>query len=80
MQEEYNEGIEWHSRPTSVNGNYRYRPTASDRSDCGLATVEVLGVNSKGEEIVIATGDALLALASSYTAFSDLHNELTNKK
>ena len=70
MQEEYNEGIEWHSRPTSVNGNYRYLPTASDRSDCGLATVEVLGVNSKGEEIVIATGDALLALASSYTAFS----------
>lgn len=70
MQEVYNEGIEWHSRPTSVNGNYRFLPSATDRSDCGVVTVEVIGRDSTGQEVTIASGDALLALASSYTAFS----------
>lgn len=70
MTEVYNEGIDWKSRPTSLNGNYRFLPAATDRSDCGLATVEVLGLDAEGKEITIAYGDALLTLASSYTAFN----------
>lgn len=70
VTEVYNEGIDWKSRPSSLNGNYRFLPAATDRSDCGLVTVEVLGLDAGGNEITIAYGDALLTLASSYTAFS----------
>lgn len=69
MQEAYVEGLDWPSRPSSLNGYYRFFPGESDRSDCGLVTVEVLGSGDDGE-VVIASGHRMLALASSYTAFS----------
>ena len=69
MQETYVEGIGWNSRPSSLNGYYCYYPVEVDRSDCGLVTVEVLGVDN-GRETVIASGSRRLTLALSYTAFS----------
>jgi len=69
MRETYTEGIDWKSRPTSLNGYYRYYPVETDRSDCGLVTVEVLGMD-KNVETVIASGSRRLTLALSYTAFS----------
>lgn len=69
MAESYSEGIAWNSRPSSLNGYYRYIPCDDDRSDCGLAIVEVLG-ESGGREVVIASGTGRLTLASGYTAFS----------
>ena len=69
VTETYNEGIAWGSRPSSLNGYYRYFPCEGDRSDCGLAIVEVLG-QVDGKEVVIASGSVRLELASSYTAFS----------
>ncbi len=69
VQESYVEGLEWNSRPASLNGYYCYYPVETDRSDCGLVTVEVLGVGEDGET-VIASGSQRLTLAMSYTAFS----------
>lgn len=69
MTESYSEGLTWNSRPSSLNGYYRYIPCDDDRSDCGLAIVEVLG-ESEGREVVIASGTGRLTLASGYTAFS----------
>lgn len=69
MRETYDEGIGWSSRPSSLNGYYRYYPVEADRSDCGLVTVEVLGADSSGET-VIASGSCRLTLALSYTAFN----------
>lgn len=69
VTETYKEGIAWSSRPMSLNGYYRFRPTEADRNDCGLARVEILG-NVDGRETVIASGQARLPLALSYTAFS----------
>jgi len=69
MQESYIEGIEWSSRPLSLNGYYRYYPVETDRSDCGLVTIEVLG-RVGDNEVVIASGSRRLTLALSYTAFS----------
>ncbi len=69
VTETYTEGITWNSRPSSLNGYYRYFPCEGDRSDSGLAIVEVLGKHD-GETVVIASGTARLELASSYTAFS----------
>lgn len=69
MSESYVEGMAWNSRPSSLNGYYRYIPCDDDRSDCGLAIVEILG-ESDGQEVVIASGTGRLTLASGYTAFS----------
>lgn len=69
VQESYVEGMEWNSRPASLNGYYCYYPVETDRSDCGLVTVEVLGAGEDGET-VIASGSKRLTLAMSYTAFS----------
>ncbi len=69
MTESYAEGIDWSSRPSSLNGYYRYYPVETDRSDCGLVTVEVLG-RVGGDEVVIAAGSRRLTLALSYTAFN----------
>lgn len=67
--EVYNEGVDWSTRPTSVNGYYRFIPSEGARSDYGLVTVEVIGV-SEGAETTIASGNAQLPLALSYTAFN----------
>ena len=69
MTEVYNEGMKWNSRPTSLNGYYRYYPVEADRSDCGLVTVELIGRGKDGD-MVIASGSRRLTLALSYTAFS----------
>ena len=69
VQESYVEGMEWNSRPASLNGYYCYYPVETDRSDYGLVTVEVLG-NGEDGETVIASGSKRLTLALSYTAFS----------
>ena len=63
------EGVPFKSRPSSLNGFYTYHPTPADPSDMGLVTVEVLGYAS-GSEQVIASGEALLAPATGYTAFT----------
>ena len=69
LSETYNEGMEWSSRPMSLNGYYRFHPSDGNRNDRGLARVEILGMVD-GNEVVIASGESRLALALSYTAFS----------
>ena len=69
LTETYTEGIDWRSRPMSLNGYYRFYPSDGDRNDCGLARVEILG-KVDGHDVVIASGESRLALALSYTAFS----------
>lgn len=69
LTETYNEGIAWSSRPMSLNGYYRFYPSLSNRDDCGLARVSLLGVVG-GREVTIASGEARLPLALSYTAFN----------
>lgn len=68
--ESYVEGVEWGARPRSLNGYYMYAPCDADRSDYGMACIEVLGTDSNGNEVVIADGEAQLTLAAGYTAFS----------
>lgn len=69
LSETYTEGMAWSSRPMSLNGYYRFYPSDGNRNDRGLARVEILG-KVNGQDEVIASGEARLALALSYTAFS----------
>jgi len=69
LEEHYDEGIPFSSRPAAVNGNYRFTPSPADLSDCGRIIVEVIG-NVDGQEEVIASNSVLMQPALTYTAFS----------
>ena len=70
MTERYNDVVKFGSRPTSLNGLYKFSPASSVAGQTGLARVEVRGVDATGKEVVIAGGEMLLAPATGYTAFS----------
>ena len=69
LTEVYTEGIAFTSRPTSLNGYYKYVPCVNDISDCGIVLVEVVGKVEGKDEIISRTLHELPA-AVSYTAFS----------
>ncbi len=68
LAETYTEGIPFNSRPTALNGFYKYLP-ASPAPARGTAIIEVIGIVD-GAETVIASGKTSLGTATSYTAFS----------
>lgn len=67
--ETYTEGVEFASRPTALNGYYKFLPSVANTTDCGLVRVEIIGLMN-GSEIVIASGTAKLAASMGYTTFS----------
>ena len=69
MTEKYIEGIEFASRPTSLNGYYKFVPCVSDITDSGIVLVEVIGM-VEGKEMVISRTSHELPAAVGYTAFS----------
>lgn len=69
LTETYNEGIEFASRPTALNGYYRFVPSPADITDCGIVLIEVIG-NVSGADVVIARARHELTAATGYTAFS----------
>lgn len=69
MTETYTEGIPWSSRPRSLNGYYRFIPSADNRSGAGYVRIEVLG-EVDGRQTVISRSDTRLTMASDFTAFS----------
>lgn len=69
MTEHYKEGIRFNSRPSALNGFYKYQPCHGAPSDRGLVTVDVLG-EINGKETTIASARAMLPIATDYTAFA----------
>lgn len=67
--ETYDDGIAFSSRPTSLNGYYKFVPSVSDIYDQGYVEIEILG-KVGGSELVIARGKRNLTATSSYTAFN----------
>lgn len=70
MSEQYIEGVDFKSRPSSLNGFYKYTPDATVSSDRGLVQLEILGRDSTGNEITIGTGTGMFRFAPDYTVFS----------
>lgn len=71
MEETYNDVVAWKSRPMSLSGVYKYNPSPSNPSDCGLAIIEVYG-NVDGKQTVIGSATARLPIANGFTAFQAL--------
>lgn len=69
LTETYDEGLEFSSRPTALNGFYKYIPAAPGISEQGLVRVEVIGV-ADGAEVTIARAEVTLPVATGYTAFT----------
>lgn len=69
LAESYTEGMAFTSRPTAINGYYRFVPCVGGASDCGVVLVEVIG-EVGGADIVISRTLQELPTAMSYTAFS----------
>lgn len=69
MTESYEEGVALASRPSALNGFYKYSAGAEDVSDCGFVRIAILGVVD-GEEVTIAESTGALTPVSGYTAFS----------
>lgn len=68
-RETYREGLAIPSRPSALNGFYKYIPGSDVSDDKGLAQIEVMGYID-GVEQVIARASAALSTATSYTAFT----------
>ena len=69
LEETYNEGTNFTSRPSALNGYYSYRCGNGMPGDRGLARIEMLGTVD-GRTVTIARGEALLVPSEGYTAFS----------
>lgn len=66
LGESYSEGMAFGSRPSALNGFYRFIPIAPQPDELGYACIEVLAEDGS----VIAKGETVLAPATGYTAFS----------
>lgn len=66
--EVYDEGIGFASRPTTLNGYYKYIPGLDTPDDRGWVRISLVKTDG-GSEQEIGTGVARLAPASGYTAF-----------
>ncbi len=69
VTERYNEGISFASRPSALNGYFKYVPSAADYEDNGLVVVSVIGIIN-GKETIIANERLMLSATSDFTAFS----------
>lgn len=69
MSETYDLGLPFKSRPSSLNGAYKFMPSPANPRAAGIARIEVLG-NVNDVEVVIASADMSLTPAMSYTLFS----------
>lgn len=66
----FDEGISFTSRPTAINGYYKYLPAASDTGDTGFMWLELLNIDSRGQETLVASASAVLGTSADYRAFS----------
>jgi hypothetical protein len=68
-EEVFNEGYNFTSRPSSLNGFFKYTADDTNRSDKGYVEIEILNVTN-GVETVIASGRAEFSPTTDYKAFN----------
>lgn len=69
MTEVYVEGVGFTSRPSSLNGFFKYQPDLSSPDDKGKLTVSVIN-DQKGEEIVISESEMTFSISPDYRSFN----------
>ncbi|MCM1292155.1 MAG: DUF4493 domain-containing protein [Bacteroides sp.] len=68
-EETYVEGVSFKSRPLALNGSYRYLPSMANQNDRAIIRIEIIGTVNNSE-VVIASADTRLPVASGFKAFS----------
>lgn len=68
LEETYTEGMGFDSRPTALNGFYKFVPCEELPMGCGLVVVELYGIVD-GQRRLIASNSLELPFATDYTAF-----------
>ena len=69
LTEVYQEGIRFGSRPSSLNGFYKFIPGGASSDNYGYVKVEILGLMDN-EEKIIAEGEIFLHPVTGFTAFN----------
>ncbi len=78
--ETYSQGISFGSRPSSLNGYFKYIPDLNTPSDCGWVKVEVVNVDSSGNETILATARMEFPNAPDFRSFNlPLHYDVFYK-
>ena len=67
--EVYTEGISFNSRPTALNGYYKYTPGINQLHDKGIVIISIIN-RTNNSETEIAHGEFLFSGNSDYTAFN----------
>lgn len=70
MTEIYNEGVAFSSRPSSLNGFYKYSPDSGDPSDRGQVTIELVRRDATTNETVIASGEYIFGSCPDFKSFN----------
>jgi hypothetical protein len=65
MEQTFNQGVSFASRPTSLTGYYNYATDATDTAEKGVVTVTLLNGSTE-----IGTGSIELSAATAFTAFT----------
>lgn len=70
LTEKYTEGVPFNSRPTALNGFFKYIPDATVPTDRGKVVIELYGHEPSGREVIIASAHALLPFSANFTTFN----------
>ena len=68
--ETYIQGISFGSRPSSLNGYFKYLPDLNNPSDCGWVKAEVINVDASGRETLLASARMEFQNAPDFRAFN----------
>lgn len=66
----FEEGVPFTSRPSSLNGFYKYQPDITAINDRGLVTIQLVSRDSFGNDIVIADGRMTFGSCPDFMAFN----------
>lgn len=68
--ETYTQGISFGSRPSSLNGYFKYIPDLNTPSDCGWVKVEVINTDASGIETILAAAYMEFPNAPDFRSFN----------
>lgn len=68
--EVYSQGIKFGSRPSSLNGFFKYKPDENTPTDCGWVKVEILNVDASGKETILSEATMEFSIAPDFRAFN----------
>lgn len=69
LQEQYKEGVAFKSRPSSLNGFFKYLPDATVVNDYGILVIELINENGP-EPVTVATATARFNNSPDFIAFN----------